>query len=346
MRILPRSTRVRLIAAVAAVATAVAGGVLWLNRDSLPDDAAFAVGERVVSVDELEQRVDTFRALYGIEIPAGGAELDRFRRDSAKAVAVSIVLDDAAARENVVIADKAARDVLDRYLAEQFGGGADARSRFVQALGNAGTTEQAVLTEVKRRLATTRLHEQVTRGITVSEQDLRTAFAERKAELGTPERRALRNIVVADEDEAKRVVAQLADGEDFADLARKVSLDDATRAEGGTLGEIGRDQLEAEYAEVAFAAKQGQVFGPVRTEFGWNVGRVDTSLPARPAEWDAVRGTLEKILILERGTERWRAWVRDQISAADVRYAEQYRPADPGQAPDPGSPAMLPRSGK
>lgn len=346
MMSLLRRIRVRLVAVVAVLLIAATGAYFWFFADDLPDDAAFAVGDRVVSIDELERSVDTLRALYGIEVPTEGEKLDRFRRDSAKAIAVSMVLDRVAAREDVVIADKTARDVLDRYLAEQFGSGQDARDRFVEALGNAGTTEEAVLTEIKRQLATTRLFEEVTGEVSVSDDELREAFEQRKDELGTPERRELFNIVVAEKGEAARILRQLADGAAFTAVARRTSLDDATRADGGRLGIVGRDQLADGYAEAAFAAKQGEVFGPVRTEYGWNVGRVGKTVPAVPAVLTKVEDNLRTILLLEKATAIWRDWVADRIAEASVRYADDYRPERPGEAPDTGKDGLIPPPGE
>lgn len=343
-RLWPTRRRGKILVAgvVTAVLAAAGGGFYWLQQDSVPDDAAFKVGERVVTVEELNHHVDTLRALYGVQAPKDPAKLDRFRRDSAKAVAVSQVLDDVAKGQNVVIADKEARDILARYVAQQFGDGPDTRAKFVQALGNVGTNEKAVLAEIKRQLSITRLFNDVTGGVKVSDEEVDRAFADRKKELATPERRKIRNIVVRSKLEADKLVQRLKSGEDFAAVASQKSIDDSTRAKGGDLGDVAKAQLEGEYAEVAFAAKASHPFGPVKTDNGWNVGQIVRVLPPREANLEKIRDSLKETLTVEKATALWRDWLSSQIRAANVQYADDYRPEHPDEAPGgpPGPPTL------
>ncbi|OLM09291.1 hypothetical protein [Pseudonocardia sp. Ae707_Ps1] len=89
--------------------------------------------------------MDTLSALYGMTKPQEPAELDTYQRDFAKASAIGMVIDRAAAERGIVVAERAAQDYLGRYIEQYFGNGADARAAFVEALGQAGTSEPAVL---------------------------------------------------------------------------------------------------------------------------------------------------------------------------------------------------------
>ena len=74
-----------LVAILAAIA-AILATVVALTRTSVPDDAAFVYGDRVVTTDELDERIDVLRALYGITPPKSTAERDGFRRSAAKSL--------------------------------------------------------------------------------------------------------------------------------------------------------------------------------------------------------------------------------------------------------------------
>lgn len=340
---LPASRRGRvLMAAILVMILGLGtGAFVWKPWASLPDGAVLAIGDRVVLQEELDQRVDTLRALYGVVPPDDPAKLDGFRRDAAKSIAVSVILDRAAAERKIVTSDKQARDVLDRYVAEQFEGGRDA---FVRALGNVGTSERKVLDEIKRQLALGRLMDQVIGEVQVSDQQLRAEFDKRKEQLGTPERRKLRNMVLGSEQAARAALDRVRGGEPFADVATQVSLDKSTKASGGLLGELTRQQLEGPVGDAAFAAKKGEYYGPVKGKFGWNVGRVDEVLAPVPAKFDEVRDDLRNTLRTEESLARWRAWLGEQIRAAEVQYADKYRPADPDAAPAVNAPgANVPR---
>ncbi|MGH2601298.1 MAG: peptidylprolyl isomerase [Thermocrispum sp.] len=60
------------------------------------------------------------------------------------------------------------------------------------------------------------------------------------------------------------------------------------------LGALSADQLEKEYAKAAFETGEGELFGPVKTQHGWNVGRVTKIIPGEPAKFDAVKDDLNE----------------------------------------------------
>lgn len=318
-------------------------GVLSFLPVWLPENAAFQYGERTVTVDELNAQVDLLRALYGVQAPTDPAKLAGFRRDAAKAYAVGLVLDDAAREQGMVIADKTARDTLTKFIADKVGEGPEGYSAFIDTLAEGGTNEQAVIDELKRRLALAKLFDAVTEGTPpVTDADTSAAFEKRKDQLGAPEQRKVSNIVVRTREEAERVLAELKGGAAFDDTARKVSLDGSTRTKGGALGYVAAEQLEQAYADAAFGVERGQLFGPVQSQHGWNVGTVTGIRPSRPADFETVRDALKQRLGEERVLDQWRSWLADRITNARVRYAEDYRPADPAALPDDGSAGSSP----
>lgn len=331
------------LAAVLAVVLAGVGSIVWVQSQRLPDGAVLAVGDRVVTVAQLEERVQTLRALYGVEPPSDDPEaMATFRRDAAKAVAVAMILQDRADEMEVGVAETRARETLDGFVASQFGDGPTAYGEFVQVLGNVGTSEAAVLDEIGQQLAVTELFDRVTTDVATSDEDVRAAFPEYQERLSTPETRALSNIVVPSEADAQGVVAQLQTGAVFADLARTVSIDGSTRDRGGDLGVVSRAQLLPGYGDAAFGTPAGGIFGPVQNEFGWNVGQVVAVTPGQPAEFDAVAPQLRQLVDFDRRLEVWSGWLSDSIRDGDVRYADEYLPADPYSAPTgagPGVPA-------
>jgi peptidyl-prolyl cis-trans isomerase C len=81
-----------------------------------------------------------------------------------------------------------------------------------------------------------------------------------------------RHILVGSEDEAKKVIADLEGGADFAALAGEHSVDPSARTNGGDLGFFRRGQMVPEFAEAAFALEPGKrTTEPVQTQFGWHV---------------------------------------------------------------------------
>lgn len=81
------------------------------------------------------------------------------------------------------------------------------------------------------------------------------------------------HILVKTESEAKQLMKQLADGDDFAKLAKLYSQCPSGES-GGDLGYFGKGQMVKPFEDAAFKAKAGDVVGPVKTQFGWHVIKV------------------------------------------------------------------------
>ena len=80
-----------------------------------------------------------------------------------------------------------------------------------------------------------------------------------------------RHILVETEDEAKTIEARLKKGEDFAELAKELSKDTGSGANGGDLGWFGRGAMVPEFEKVAFALEVGEISEPIQSQFGYHI---------------------------------------------------------------------------
>ena len=79
-----------------------------------------------------------------------------------------------------------------------------------------------------------------------------------------------RHILVPTEDTCSQLKQQIADGGDFAGLAKEHSQCPSGK-QGGDLGEFSPGQMVREFDDVVFSAKIGEVQGPVKTQFGYHL---------------------------------------------------------------------------
>lgn len=79
-----------------------------------------------------------------------------------------------------------------------------------------------------------------------------------------------RHILVDTEEKCNDLKQQIADGADFADVARDNSSCPSGKT-GGDLGEFGPGQMVKEFDEVVFSNEIGVVHGPVKTQFGYHL---------------------------------------------------------------------------
>jgi peptidyl-prolyl cis-trans isomerase C len=85
-----------------------------------------------------------------------------------------------------------------------------------------------------------------------------------------------RHILVATEQKAKELTAQIKGGGDFGKLAAENTIDPSGKQSGGDLGFFKKGEMVPEFSDAAFKLKEGEVTdAPVKTQFGWHVIRVD-----------------------------------------------------------------------
>jgi peptidyl-prolyl cis-trans isomerase SurA len=183
----------------------------------------------------------------------------------------------------------------------------------------------------------------------VTEQELRDAFEQQRAQL--PMREAtltFHQIVLRPEPSeaalaeartrADSVMTLLRNGEDFAELARRFS-DDGTRENGGDLGFIRRSDVVREFANVAFSLSPGAVSLPVKTQYGYHLIKVER---VRGAEVQArhilLRPELSAADVARTRARADSAAVRARAGEDMAALATQY---GDGETPLRGGPAPI-----
>ncbi|MEE4238216.1 MAG: peptidylprolyl isomerase [Anderseniella sp.] len=131
---------------------------------------------------------------------------------------------------------------------------------------------------------------------TVTEEQVREAYEKEAAKVPTEKRARARHILVNSEDDAKAVVERLKAGEKFEDVARQVSLD-GSRDYGGDLGFFTEGEMVPEFSKAVFALEKGQVSGPVKTDFGWHVIKLEDLQEGGAQPFDRVKEPIRLVML-------------------------------------------------
>ncbi|MDQ1514280.1 MAG: peptidyl-prolyl cis-trans isomerase [Actinomycetota bacterium] len=329
---------VALVALLAGAGTAYAVG--HRGGSCPPKGSALRIEGTTISDADFNRRIELLKALYDVRPPTDPAQLAAFKGEAAKGLAQGVLVAHDVAKHKLQAADKTVRDRLDRFVAQRYPEGG--RTQFIQALGTYGVSEDDVLGEFRRLLETSALFQALTADVKVSDDQITKSFGERKDQLAVPERRHLRHLVVATEDEAKKALARIKGPETFQAVAKDVSLDTSTKDQGGDLGTVSRAQLDPAFATAAFGAAKGATFGPVMTKNGWHVGLVEDIIPGHPVTLAEVHDALRDTLLAEARLGQWRNYLAGRIRTASACYAKGNRPADPKAPPPDITPTSSP----
>ncbi|WP_223478146.1 peptidylprolyl isomerase [Oricola indica] len=134
----------------------------------------------------------------------------------------------------------------------------------------------------------------------ITDEDVRARYDKEIAATSPENEVRARHILLASEEEAKAVIAELDNGADFDTLAKEKSTG-PSGPNGGDLGYFARGSMVPEFEEAAFALEVGEYTEePVQTQFGWHVIKVEDKRAAQPPAFAQVEGQIRSVLVRER----------------------------------------------
>jgi peptidyl-prolyl cis-trans isomerase C len=130
----------------------------------------------------------------------------------------------------------------------------------------------------------------------VSDEAAKAEYDKFKAQATGMEYRA-RHILVEKEDEAKAIIAQIKGGANFEELAKKLSKDPGSGANGGDLDFAKPESYVPEFGEAMAKLKKGEMTEvPVKTQFGYHIIRLDDTREATFPAFDDVKAQVKQRL--------------------------------------------------
>ena len=220
-----------------------------------------------------------------------------------------------AKKQNLDVTDAEVKKELDAQIAQAF----PDRSQFTSYIKASGYTNADLLFQQRAQVQQQKLITKLQKGTDkVSNAQIQQFYNQNKARFAQAERRDLRVVLTkpADEDKAKAAKAALEDGDSWASVAKKYSIDEASKAQGGVLQGVTKGQQEKALDDAVFAAKKGQISGPVKTQFGWYVFEVTKVTPAEQQTVQQAAPQIRQQLVQTRQTKV----VEDFAKAYQKRY--------------------------
>lgn len=139
-------------------------------------------------------------------------------------------------------------------------------------------------------------------GVTVTEEGLKDYYNQVKERFESPERRKARHILItagegvddaAAKKKAEELTAKAKAGADFSQLAKENSKDPGSAQQGGDLGWAQRGTMVGPFEEALFAMQKDEIRGPIKTQFGYHVIRLDGIESGGVRPYEEVRPELE-----------------------------------------------------
>ena len=118
------------------------------------------------------------------------------------------------------------------------------------------------------------------------------------------------HILVKDEAKCQEILEEVLGGKAFEEAAQQYSTCPSGQ-KGGDLGEFGKGQMVKEFEEAAFAAEIGHVVGPVATQFGYHLIKVEAKNEASVAAFEEVKEQIRRNLLQQKQNQAYGAKVAE-----------------------------------
>ena len=150
-----------------------------------------------------------------------------------------------------------------------------------------------VQTEIISNMAVT----ETIKNSTVTDEEVEAYYEENKDRFVSAPTASAKHILVDTEDKCNEVLAEINAGtKTFEDAAKEYSTC-PSKERGGDLGTFGKGQMVPEFDAAVFGAEVGKVLGPVKTQFGYHLIRVEELHQAETQPFESVKDQIRQSLV-------------------------------------------------
>ncbi len=281
----------------------------------LPGHIIAQVNEERISVEEFDREFKELILEPGKE--PEGIDLIDLKRAYLDQVIERKILIQEARRLGIKISqeelNQAISEIIMDYPEEGFG----------EKLGLKGTT----LEEWKPRLEEKLLAEKVIRGAfyppeKIDEKEALQYYEDNRSSFQIPQKGRVRQIVVADGEEAIQILKRLKKGESFEKLAREKSSG-PEKVQDGDLGYFSQGEKPTEFDSV-FTMDAGAISEVIKSPYGYHIFRLEERIPARQIPFEEARLEILQELGRKKGEENYQKWFKILKEKATVKVNKKW----------------------
>ncbi len=215
-----------------------------------------------------------------------------------------------AEEDNIEITDEEITKALPAKYTQTIGG----KENLAKFTKLTGLDEAFFREQIRTELIGQKIQEKITKDAgKVTDAEVQEYYDKNKAQYTQPEMRDLRIVLTKNESEAKEAKKELDGGATFTDVVKKHSIDTITKKDGGKLQNVAKGQQEKALADASFSAKKDEIVGPIKTETGYYVVRVDKVTASKLVPFKDVKEQIKQQLTQTKPQEALTKWQTETL---------------------------------
>jgi foldase protein PrsA len=183
---------------------------------------------------------------------------------------------------------------------------------FQKFLKSSGMGLEDLKFRVKVQALSDKLRTKVTKGKdTVTDAQVKQYYDKNKSRFSQPERRDLLIVLTKTKAKADTALSALKGGQGFKSVAKKYSIDQASKNQGGKLLAVAKGQQEKSLDDAVFKASKGKLSGPIKTQFGYYVFKVTKVTKSSQQTLTQATPTIKQLLQSQNQQKALDSFVKD-----------------------------------
>jgi parvulin-like peptidyl-prolyl isomerase len=185
-------------------------------------------------------------------------------------------------------------------------------AEFEKFLSSSGQTVSDLLLRVKLNLLSTKIQQKIVKSKgAVTQAQIAKYYNENQSRFGVPEKRGVEIVLTKTEAAANSAKKEIESGKSFASVAKRVSIDPTSKANGGLLKEVLKGQEEKALDAAIFSAKPNALGGPVKTAFGYYIFEVTSITPGKKSSLAQVQSSIKQQLTAQNQQQALSKFVKE-----------------------------------
>jgi foldase protein PrsA len=211
-------------------------------------------------------------------------------------------------------------------------------SDYQKFLKQYGQTQNDVLQRVRLDLLSNKIRDNVIKGKdNVTEAQITDFYNKNKSRFSQPEKRALRVVLTKTQGQAQAAYNALKGGQSWKTVAKKYSIDDTSKTQGGKLPAQAKGTLDKQLDDAVFSAQKNKLSGPIKTQYGYYDFVVTDITPASQQTLQQAHDTIKQTLQSQDQQKALDAFVKDFTNRwrAKTECSNGYKTSDCKNGPKP-----------
>lgn len=242
------------------------------TTDTINQEGVVAtVNDKTITQEQFDETLQSYKMMvesqYGegswdTEISAGQTMGSYYESSLLDNMILELLMVEAAEKEGITMTDEDLQTQMDEFKAYF-----NTDEEYKTFLEEKAMTEDYLKESLKKEFLINSFLSVKIENLQPTDDDLKTIFDDLKMN----QQVRARHILVNTEEEAKAVIDRINKGEKFEDIAKELSVDTASGANGGDLDYFSYTDMVQPFSDAAFSMEIGDLSEPVKSDFGYHI---------------------------------------------------------------------------